>query len=92
MLTLLGLRAVPSRFTRKAEEPMADQGPDQRTEQNGDQEQGQAENGNDDMEDAEDEEADRDSQEPEEAALETMPSPVALEEQDNPDLEDRWAG
>ena len=53
----------------------------------------QAENAAEDgMEDAEDgdEEEQRDSQEPDDGAVETLPSPVAPEVQDNPDVEDRW--
>ena len=54
----------------------------------------QAENGAEDgMEDAEDgdEDEQRDSQEPD-GAVETLPSPVAPEVQDNPDVEDRLGG
>ena len=78
---------MPARFSRKADEPMRDAKEGQATEQNG------AENGDDDgmdeVEDAEDPEEPRDSEDP--AEVEGMPSPVALEEQDNPDAEDRSA-
>ena len=55
----------------------------------------QAENGAEDgMEDAEDGDGEeqRDSQEPDDGAVETLPSPVAPEVQDNPDVEDRLGG